>query len=86
MLNGCCSYIGDCYVAVTGIPDPRDDHAVVMAEFADECRTKTNQVLSKLTEELDQMETLGMRFGMHSGSVTGKNEISFILVLSILHL
>jgi class 3 adenylate cyclase len=26
--------IGDCYVAVCGLPDPRKDHAVVMARFA----------------------------------------------------
>jgi class 3 adenylate cyclase len=26
--------IGDCYVAVTGLPEPRKDHAVAMARFA----------------------------------------------------
>lgn len=25
------------YVAVAGLPDPREDHAVVMARFAREC-------------------------------------------------
>ena len=29
--------IGDCYVAVAGLPDPREDHAVVMCRFASEC-------------------------------------------------
>jgi class 3 adenylate cyclase len=29
--------IGDCYVAVTGLPEARKDHAVVMARFAYEC-------------------------------------------------
>ena len=29
--------IGDCYVAVTGLPDPQADHAVIMARFAREC-------------------------------------------------
>jgi class 3 adenylate cyclase len=29
--------IGDCYVAVTGLPEARKDHAVVMARFANEC-------------------------------------------------
>jgi class 3 adenylate cyclase len=27
--------VGDCYVAVTGLPNPRKDHAVVMARFAE---------------------------------------------------
>ena len=26
--------IGDCYVAVTGLPDPRKDHAIAMCRFA----------------------------------------------------
>ena len=26
--------VGDCYVAVTGLPEPQKDHAVVMARFA----------------------------------------------------
>ena len=29
--------IGDAYVAVVGLPEPRDDHAVVMAKFARDC-------------------------------------------------
>jgi class 3 adenylate cyclase len=28
--------VGDCYVAVTGLPEARKDHAVVMARFANE--------------------------------------------------
>jgi class 3 adenylate cyclase len=41
--------IGDCYVAVAGLPDPRPDHAVVMARFAQECLIKMN-VLTKQLE------------------------------------
>ena len=26
--------VGDCYVAATGLPDPRHDHAVAMMRFA----------------------------------------------------
>lgn len=26
--------VGDCYVAVAGIPEPRDDHALAIARFA----------------------------------------------------
>lgn len=29
--------VGDCYVAVCGLPDPRADHAVVICKFAMEC-------------------------------------------------
>jgi class 3 adenylate cyclase len=36
--------IGDCYVAVAGLPEPRKDHAVAMARFAHECRNKMNPV------------------------------------------
>ena len=43
-----------------------------MAEFAEECRIKTNEVLSELTKEFGpNVLKLGMRFGMNSGSVTG---------------
>ena len=30
--------VGDCYVAVVGLPKPRNHHAVVMARFAEDCR------------------------------------------------
>lgn len=29
--------VGDCYVAVTGLPEPRRDHAAAMARFSYEC-------------------------------------------------
>ncbi|CAB9502391.1 Receptor-type guanylate cyclase gcy [Seminavis robusta] len=63
--------IGDCYVAVTGLPDPREDHAVVMAIFARECLKKM-QVLTKDLEVKLGPDTgdLSMRFGLHSGPVT----------------
>ena len=64
-------FTGDCYIAVTGVPDPMEDHAVVLCEFANECRTKTNQVLSSLEEEFGpSVNSLSMRFGLHSGPVT----------------
>jgi class 3 adenylate cyclase len=40
--------IGDCYVAVTGLPDPQVDHAVRMTKFAKECMTKMTEVTKKL--------------------------------------
>jgi len=63
--------IGDCYIAVVGVPDARKDHAVVLAKFAEECRSKTNEIISELIKELGpSVGKLSMRFGLHSGSVT----------------
>jgi class 3 adenylate cyclase len=62
--------VGDCYVAVAGLPDPRPDHAVVMAKFANDCLTRMFRIVRKLEVELgpDTAE-LGLRVGMHSGPV-----------------
>jgi len=62
--------IADCYVAVSGLPDPRDDHAIVMSQFALECQRKFNRVKDSLSETLDVKE-LRLRSGLHSGAVTG---------------
>jgi hypothetical protein len=40
--------IGDCYVAVTGLPEPRKTHAVVMARFANACMIKMKKTVGKL--------------------------------------
>ena len=54
--------IGDCYVAVTGLPEPRDDHAVVMARFANDCLKKTRILTKKLIMVLGpDTEDLTMR-------------------------
>ncbi|KAL7569519.1 hypothetical protein ACA910_013893 [Epithemia clementina (nom. ined.)] len=63
--------IGDCYVAACGVPEPRRNHAVVMARFAAECRACMNT----LTRELEltmgpDTGELRLRCGMHSGAVT----------------
>ena len=44
--------IGDCYVAVCGLPTPRADHSTVMARFASECCQKLPAVLRELEVEL----------------------------------
>ena len=62
--------IGDCYVAVTGLPKAQPDHALIMTKFA-------NELLSRLQTEVKTIanllgpETLelAMRVGMHSGPV-----------------
>jgi class 3 adenylate cyclase len=63
--------VGDCYVAVTGLPDPQANHAVIMARFACECMIKMGEVTRRLETTLgpDTAE-LCMRTGMHSGPVT----------------
>jgi class 3 adenylate cyclase len=63
--------VGDCYVAVTGLPNPRKDHAVAMARFARDCMNQVNQLTRKLEVVLGPDTTdLAMRFGLHSGPVT----------------
>jgi class 3 adenylate cyclase len=63
--------IGDCYVAVTGLPDPQPDHAVRMTKFARECLRKVTDLTHKLESTLGpDTGDLTMRFGLHSGPVT----------------
>lgn len=63
--------VGDCYVSVCGLPDPRKDHAVVMARFARDCLYRMEKALKKLEVMLGPETTeLGMRVGIHSGPVT----------------
>jgi class 3 adenylate cyclase len=63
--------IGDCYVAVVGLPTPRIDHAVVMARFARKCMVKMMTLVRKLEVRLGpDTADLSMRFGIHSGPVT----------------
>jgi class 3 adenylate cyclase len=63
--------IGDSYLAVTGLPEPQPDHAVIMCRFAAECRLKLMEVTRMLEVTLGpDTGELGMRFGLHSGPVT----------------
>ena len=63
--------VGDCYVAVTGLPDPREDHAIVIAKYAVRCLLKFNVLTKRLEANLGPgTASLGMRFGLHSGPVT----------------
>lgn len=63
--------VGDCYVAVTGLPDPQPQHMVVMARFAIECMIKMKEVTSNLETTLGpDTADLVLRIGMHSGPVT----------------
>jgi class 3 adenylate cyclase len=63
--------VGDCYVAVAGLPEPRKDHAVVMARFANDCNLKLHRLVKELEATLGpDTGDLSMRFGLHSGPVT----------------
>jgi class 3 adenylate cyclase len=64
--------IGESYVAVCGLPEPRKDHAVVMARFAYTCMIKMEETVKQLELSLGpDTADLSMRFGLHSGPVTG---------------
>ncbi|CAB9500133.1 Receptor-type guanylate cyclase gcy [Seminavis robusta] len=63
--------IGDCYVAVAGLPEPRKDHATVMARFARDCLNAINDLTKRLEITLGpDTGDLSMRVGLHSGPVT----------------
>jgi class 3 adenylate cyclase len=63
--------VGDCYVAVTGLPEPRKDHGPVMAKFARECLDKFNELAKSLEVTLGpDTGDLALRTGLHSGPVT----------------
>lgn len=58
-------------VAVTGLPTPCEEHAVVMARFARECRDNMTKVTRKLEVTLGpDTADLQLRTGLHSGPVT----------------
>ena len=63
--------VGDCYVAVCGLPDPNEKHAVVMARFANECLNNFGKLVERLEVSLGPgTGDLGIRMGLHSGPVT----------------
>jgi class 3 adenylate cyclase len=63
--------VGDCYVAVAGLPEPRVDHHVVMARFARDCLYKMGTTTKRLEIVLGpDTGDLGLRIGLHSGPVT----------------
>ncbi|KAL3932586.1 MAG: hypothetical protein SGBAC_010784 [Bacillariaceae sp.] len=73
--------IGDCYVAVAGLPNPQEsmllavyffEHAEIMIRFSVECLEKMRNVVSGMVDSLgEDTANLAMRVGLHSGPVTG---------------
>ena len=63
--------IGDCYVAVTGLPVARKDHALNLAKFARDMMDIWSKEKLRLVSVMgDGLLELGLRVGMHSGPVT----------------
>ena len=63
--------IGDCYVAVTGLPESNKDHAIVCARFAWEVLHQTSNLTKALEVSLGPgTSDLQLRVGLHSGAVT----------------
>lgn len=63
--------VGDCYVAASGLPEARADHAVVMARFARDCLSQFTSLVREMEEVLGpDTGDLGLRIGLNSGPVT----------------
>lgn len=58
-------------MAATGLPEPQENHAVIMVRFAAECLSKFQMVIHDLSMTLgEDTNELAFRVGIHSGSVT----------------
>ena len=58
-------------MAITGIPDQRDDHAVAACRFAYDTREQMREVTKSLEPTLGgDTGDLELRIGLHSGPVT----------------
>jgi len=68
--------IGDAYMAVGGIPEPREDHAEVMVRLALDMQASV-----PLLARAVGMDTIQIRVGMHTGSVVagviGRSKFSY---------
>ncbi|CAB9496653.1 Receptor-type guanylate cyclase gcy [Seminavis robusta] len=63
--------VGDCYVAVCGLPEPREDHAVAMARCSRDILARMNILTRELETTLGpETGDLALRVGIHSGPVT----------------
>lgn len=63
--------VGDCYVAVTGLPKKQEDHAVIMVDFAQHILHQTAMIVKQLEKTLGpDTSDLRLRIGINSGPVT----------------
>ena len=64
--------VGELYVAVSGLPNPEKRHAVIMAQFAQDCRTKMKKLVLGLERRLGPgTGDLRLKIGLNSGATTG---------------
>lgn len=57
---------------VTGLPEPQENHAVIMAKFARDCVEALTEIVHSMVESLGpETADLALRVGLHSGPVTG---------------
>jgi class 3 adenylate cyclase len=58
--------VGDCYVAVGGLPEPDEEHMIAVARFARGCMKKMKEVTAKLEMTLGpDTSDLDLRIGIH---------------------
>jgi class 3 adenylate cyclase len=58
--------VGDCYVAVAGLPDPNEEHAIAACRFARSCLKKMKEMTLKLEVTLGpDTADLGIRVGIN---------------------
>eukprot|EP00980_Cylindrotheca_fusiformis_P003246 scaffold735_cov116-Cylindrotheca_fusiformis.AAC.16 len=63
--------VGDCYVAVAGLPEPDKEHAMAVCRFARDCVKTMKDTTLKLEVLLGpDTSELELRVGVHSGQVT----------------
>ncbi|CAB9514142.1 Receptor-type guanylate cyclase gcy [Seminavis robusta] len=63
--------VGDCYVAVAGLPEPRHDHVVAITRFATASIRSFGKVMQRMEVKLGpDCSDLQLRIGIHSGPVT----------------
>lgn len=63
--------IGDCYMAVTGLSVPPENHHLRMVRFARHALRRMNVITREVEVSLGPGTTqLGLRIGLHSGPVT----------------
>eukprot|EP00980_Cylindrotheca_fusiformis_P000327 scaffold78_cov96-Cylindrotheca_fusiformis.AAC.6 len=63
--------VGDCYVAVAGLPEPDKDHFMAVCRFARDCVQIMQDTTMKLEVSLGpDTSDLDLRVGIHSGQVT----------------
>ena len=63
--------VGDCYVAVAGLPEKNDNHALAVAKFSRDCMHKMSSLVRKLEILLGpDTADLQLRIGLNTGQVT----------------